>query len=62
MKKYLDIIYYNRKEIIIVIIMLLGFLSLNFLNKKEEPKIIENTTEEKEEIDTIVIDIKGEVN
>ena len=44
MKKYLDIIYYNRKEIIIVIIMLLGFLSLNFLNKKEEPKIIENTT------------------
>ena len=62
MKKYLDIIYYNRKEIIIVIIILLGFLSLNFLNKKEEPKIIENTTEEKEEIDTIVIDIKGEVN
>ena len=63
MKKYLDIVYYNKKEIIIVIVMLLGFISFNTFNNKEEPMIVENITEEqKEKEEAIVIDIKGEVN
>ncbi len=62
MKKYLDIIYFNRKEIIIVIIMLFGFFSFNYFNKNDS-YIVESEIEEKKDIkESIVIDIKGEVN
>ena len=35
MKKYLDIIYFNRKEIIIVLIMITGFIIFNIYNNTE---------------------------
>ena len=63
MKKYLDIIYFNRKEIIIVIVMLLGFISFTFFSKSNNDYVIEESIE-KEEImpEKIIVDIKGEVN
>ena len=63
MKKYLDIIYFNRKEIIIVIVMLLGFTSFTFFSKSNNDYVIEKSIE-KEEImpEKIIVDIKGEVN
>ena len=62
MKKYLDLIYFNRKEIIIVIIMIICFITFNFFNKnKTHVEVVEEKIiEEKEE--KIVVDIKGEVN
>ena len=63
MKKYLDIIYFNRKEIIIVIVMLLGFISFTFFSESNNDYVIEESIE-KEEImpEKIIVDIKGEVN
>lgn len=63
MKKYLDIIYFNRKEIIIVIVMLLGFISFTFFSRSNNDYVIEESIE-KEEImpEKIIVDIKGEVN
>ena len=63
MKKYLDIIYFNRKEIIIVIVMLLGFVPFTFFSKSNNDYVIEESIE-KEEImpEKIIVDIKGEVN
>ena len=61
MKKYLDIIYFNRKEIIIVLIMLTGFIIFNIYNNTErEIEVVNEIVEEKEE-KKIVIDIKGEI-
>ena len=63
MRKYLDIIYYNRKEIIIVVIMLIGFTVFTLYNNtSSQIEVVEELKEEKEVNKTIVIDIKGEVN
>ena len=62
MRKYLDLIYFNRKEIIIALIMLTGFFIFKIFNNKDvEIEPIKETIEEKQ-ISKIIIDIKGEVN
>ena len=67
MQKIKDFVYYNRKEIITVIICIVSFFSFNIFNSNDEvitKNIIEKENiEEKKEFDNslIVIDIKGEV-
>lgn len=60
MQKIKDFIYFNRKEILLTIISILGvfFLFNNKNNNSKEEIIIE---EKKEVIEKIVVDIKGEV-
>ena len=64
MKKYFDIIYFNRKEIFIVLIMLIGFISFNIYNDSNvNSNVIEGIEVKEENLpDKIFIDIKGEVN
>ena len=68
MQKIKDIIYYNRNEIITVIICFILFFTFIFFNRKEDSIVINNIEkkekEEKQEIDeeTIMVDVKGEVN
>ena len=63
MRKYLDIIYYNRKEIFLVVIMFIGFILFNLYNNtSNQIEVVEEIKEEKATNKTIVIDIKGEVN
>ena len=48
MRKYLDIIYYNRKEIIIVVIMLIGFTVFTLYNNtSSQIELAEEIREEK---------------
>ncbi len=68
MQKIKDYIYYNRKEIIVVSIILIFLISYIFLtsnekqNFMEEEKIIKDEPkEEKSIVNEIVIDIKGEI-
>ena len=66
MQKIKDYIYYNRKEIITVIICFISFLTFSCFNQKDETVILENNIE-KEGKETIVesnimVDVKGEVN
>ena len=62
MKKIIDLIFFNRKDIIIVIIMIFIFLSFNLFNNKKEENIVEESIIKEEIDETIVVDIKGEVN
>lgn len=74
MQKIKDFVYYNRKDIVIVAVMILLFLSYIFVTSNEEKKYIEenpiedeenleiNKEDEKQEKNLIVIDIKGEIN
>ena len=68
MQKIKDFIYYNRKEILLVIISIIGILCL--LLKSDDTSVIEENnlsikeipiTEEKE-TNKIIVDIKGEIN
>lgn len=65
MQKYKDLIYYNRKEIITVIVCIISFFSFSFFTK-ENDTIVENPIDkvETKEIDNnkIIVDVKGEVN
>ena len=65
MQKIKDYIYYNRKEIIIIIIFLLSFLSFNIFNSKQDSIVLTNNIE-KESVENntninIIVDVKGEV-
>jgi competence protein ComEA len=65
MQKIKDYIYYNRKEIITIIICLISFVSFTLFSSKEE-SIVVNEIIEKEEDKTIkntniVVDVKGEI-
>ena len=68
MQKIKDFIYYNRKEVIITFVFILLFaIYLAFNNKDdiepiEENIIREEIIEEQEEDESLVVDIKGEVN
>ena len=73
MQKIKDLIYYNRKEIITVLLCFIIFGSILFFNNKDdynikeyEDSIINKEDEDIKEkeiiIDKIVVDIKGEVN
>lgn len=64
MQKIKDLIYYNRKEIIITTVFLIIFITYIFFNtNNSHEEIIENPIiEEKEIIEEIVVDIKGEIN
>ena len=62
MQKYKDFIYYNRKEIITIIICISLFGGY-ILFKKDDSYILEENIIKEEVIDRkIIIDIKGEVN
>ena len=69
MQKIKDYIYYNRKEIIIVLIGIVLFIIYYLVTNNEKGQYIENdkdiikeVIEEKEEIkEEVVVDIKGEV-
>ena len=62
MQKYKDFIYYNRKEIITIIICISLFGGY-ILFKKDDSYIVEENIIKEEVIDRkIIIDIKGEVN
>jgi competence protein ComEA len=60
MQKIKDYIYYNRKEIITVIICLSLFGSY-LIFKKNDSYIIEENIIKEEQVKTLIIDIKGEV-
>ena len=73
MQKIKDLIYYNRKEIITILLCFIIFGSILFFNNKDdynikeyEDSIINKEDEDIKEkeiiIDKIVVDIKGEVN
>ena len=66
MQKYKDLIYYNRKEIITVIICIITFFSFSLFNKEKSDIVLENSIEkvetEKIEDNKIIVDVKGEVN
>lgn len=62
MQKYKDFIYYNRKEIITIIICISLFGGY-ILFKKDDSYIVEENIIKEEIIDKkLIIDIKGEVN
>ena len=63
MQKIKDFLYYNRKDVIIVLIFLSLFVGYTILNKSEKSEIVTDSIiqEEIEDI-TLVVDIKGEVN
>lgn len=62
MQKYKDFIYYNRKEIITIIICISLFGGY-ILFKKDDSYIVEENIIKEEVIDRkIIIDIKGEIN
>ena len=61
MKKYLDFIYFNRKEIITVLIML-SLFGIYYFTSNNKESIKEEIVIEKEVSSKLVVDIKGEVN
>ena len=66
MQKIKDFIYYNRKEIITVLICISAFISFSLFSSKSDV-ITMNTNLEKEKVieeikeETIMVDIKGEI-
>lgn len=60
MKKYLDFIYFNRKEIITVLIML-SLFGIYYFTSNNKESIKEEIVIEKEVSSKLVVDIKGEV-
>ncbi len=71
MQKYLDLIYFKRKEIIsitIILVLVIIILFQSFHNDKEieinESNIIEKKESKlkEEDIEKIIVDIKGEIN
>ena len=71
MQKYLDLIYFKRKEIIsitIILVLVIIILFQSFHNDKEieinESNIIEKKESKLKEVDIekIIVDIKGEIN
>lgn len=64
MEKIKNYLYYNRKELITILICFIIFISYIIFKNNDNNEIIELTNNiEKEKIDeTIIIDIKGEVN
>ena len=71
MQKYLDLIYFKRKEIIsitIILVLVIIILFQSFHNDKEieinESKIIKKKESKlkEEDIEKIIVDIKGEIN
>ena len=66
MQKIKDFIYYNRKEIITVLICISAFISFGLFSSKSDV-ITMNTNLEKEKVieeikeETIMVDIKGEI-
>lgn len=71
MQKYLDLIYFKRKEIIsitIILVLVIIILFQSFHNDKEieinESNIIEKKESKQKEVDNekIIVDIKGEIN
>ena len=65
MQKIKDFIYYNRKEIITVFICISAFISFSLFSSKSEVITMSNDIEKDEEIEeikeTIMVDIKGEI-
>ena len=65
MQKIKDFIYYNRKEIITVFICISAFISFSLFSSKSDVITISNDIEKDEEIEekkeTIMVDIKGEI-
>ena len=60
MKKYLDFIYFNRKEIITVLIML-SLFGIYYFTSNNKESIKEEIVIEKEVSSKLVVDIQGEV-
>ena len=65
MQKIKDFIYYNRKEIITVFICISAFISFSLFSSKSDVITMSNDIEKDEEIEeikeTIMVDIKGEI-
>ena len=65
MQKIKDFIYYNRKEIITVFICISAFISFSLFSSKSEvitmSNDIEKDEEKEEKKETIMVDIKGEI-
>lgn len=64
MQKIKDYIYYNRKEIITILICFISFISFILFNKSNNSEIVEDNIEivnTEETNKKIIIDIKGEV-
>ncbi len=63
MQKFKDFIYFNRKEIFLIVGFIIFFISYLFLNDSSNIGVIEKDEIEKIETDNnrIIIDIKGEV-
>ncbi len=64
MQKIKDFIYYNRKDVVIVLVFLSLFVGYTFINKNDKSEVVEDNLieQEQEENITLVVDIKGEVN